>query len=197
MIFDKALSFKFKILIIMKTKNLLVLTISLFSMSFAFSQEQYNRSFYFDPISIFAGKMNVGYEQINFNNNSSILVSASGYYNTSIEYMGTGAEFMYRKFLIDLNSSKGKNKIQWKPYFGPYVSYKFHQIEGVSINSAGGGVLFGARTTGSRIVLDVFLGGGFKYSDNTAGEYYSDLWYFSPDYSGFLPKAGVKIGLNF
>jgi hypothetical protein len=163
--------------------------------SIGFSQTQYSRSFYFDPISIFFTKMSVGYEQLNYNKNSSVAVFASGTYNSIFDNSGAGAEFMYRKFLVDLNKSKGKSIIQWKPYFGPYVSYKFNNFEGGNINSASGGVLFGARTTGTRIVMDVFIGGGFKYSDSE--DNYSEMLYFSPSYTGFLPKIGFKVGLNF
>ena len=78
-----------------------------------------------------------------------------------------------------------------------YISelYSVNQIS--TVDSYFGGLGFGCRLTGieNRFCLNVFAGGGLKYSDLYGDKKYSD--FFQVGYTGIAPKFGFQMGIAF
>lgn len=103
-------------------------------------------------------------------------------------------------------------------YAGPYTRYSKNNFDintystsgiatqmnyNYSITSYEGGVLFGWQLVAKNaFVLDMYLGGGLKVSDNTAPVDYDrenrPFWILeAQDYTGIIAKAGFRLGFVF
>ncbi|HSY62931.1 MAG TPA: DUF3575 domain-containing protein [Cytophaga sp.] len=123
--------------------------------------------------------------------------------------------------LVDLSLKyyflKGKSVMSGL-YAGPYARYSKNSFEingytttGIatytqtkySITSYEGGAVFGWQwVAGNAFVIDMYVGGGLKVSNNTAPPTYDrDNRSFSllesQDYTGITPKAGFRLGFVF
>jgi len=76
-----------------------------------------------------------------------------------------------------------------------YNGYTYvYEYDFVKIHGVGGGILFGTRFTFfKRFSLDVYAGGGVKYSDKDVQ--YTDI--FREGYTGIIGKTNLQIGIAF
>jgi hypothetical protein len=103
-------------------------------------------------------------------------------------------------------------------YAGPYGRYCKNKFEITQMSKIGliqpveykyqiesyeGGVLFGWQwVAGNAFVMDIYVGGGLKISQNTAPASYDSndrgfLILESQDYTGITPKGGLRVGFVF
>ncbi len=129
-----------------------------------------------------------------------------------ISDIGASGEIQYR---VNLLYNKEAISIVSKSYstfayFAPYFTYRYEELteENYSepfsnnnittfINSYFGGAGFGFRISGieNRFTMNLFLGGGLKYSLVEGLDKYTD--FMRAGYTGISPKAGFQMGIAF
>jgi len=148
--------------------------------------------------------------------------SNSGYYNSGTYVpANSNAKDKASGGLVDLSLRffflKGQSVMSGL-YAGPYGRYSTNSFEintftssGISapvtykynIKSSEGGILFGWQwVVKNAFVMDMYVGGGLKVSNNSApSSYNKDKRSFfileSQDYTGITPKAGFRLGFVF
>ncbi|MCB0395955.1 MAG: hypothetical protein KDD36_04850 [Flavobacteriales bacterium] len=74
-----------------------------------------------------------------------------------------------------------------------YVDYFEYDVN-EKIKTFNGGITFGARfVISQRVISDVSVGGGIKYSDVNGHRGKGDLWDFS--YTGVTPRVAIQLGI--
>lgn len=146
--------------------------------------------------------------------------SGNTYYNGST-YVTANDKDQATGGLVDLSMKyyflKGQSVMSGL-YAGPYTRYSKNNFDintyttsGIatnvnykySITSYEGGVLFGWQwVAGNAFVMDMYVGGGLKVSDNTAPAGYDrenrPFWILeAQDYTGIIAKAGFRLGFVF
>lgn len=188
---------------------------SLFTQSFSQTNEVIERQnrFYIAPIDLFFNTIQLGYERQLKNHNS---IAAFGGFtlskeNNEVSDIGGTAELQYR---INLLYNKEALSLVSRRYstfafFAPYFSYRYEEITDIGyygsrsgdttsfIDSYFGGFGFGCRFTGleNRFCLNIFLGGGLKYSFVNGLDKYTE--FIKPGYTGIAPKLGFDMGIAF
>lgn len=184
---------------------------------FAQESDEINKNknfFYVGPADLFFNTLEIGYEK-EFKNTNSIAIfggfklsEKAGYINK----IGGNGELQYRINLLYKKQglSKLAKNFSTFAYFAPYLQYRYEEItdkvyinEVSSVNQIStidsyfGGLGFGCRLTGieNRFCLNVFAGGGLKYSDLYGDKKYSD--FFQVGYTGIAPKFGFQMGIAF
>lgn len=129
--------------------------------------------------------------------------------------LGGGLELAYRKYASPMkfrsrNSRESYQGIYYSlfakgEYFkgeDPYYSSASDNYS-EKISSVRVGFTIGFRKTlWQIIILDIYAGGGYRYSDVQTTGYYNQSSYgpqydiFDPGYSGIYPKTDVKIGIG-
>jgi hypothetical protein len=170
--------------------------------------------FYVSPVDLFFNNIELGYERM-FASRNSVFLKGGIKLSKQDDYFdrqGANAEMQYR---IDLRYTR--NTIYTAPgrfttyaYFAPYISYRYEQITeertielGVErqqvsfINAGFAGVGFGMRFTAleSRFCLNLFAGGGLRYSDINGLRKYNE--FLQPGYTGIAPKVSFQLGIAF
>lgn len=172
--------------------------------------------FYTAPFDLFFNTLQLCYEKKLKNHNS---VALLGGFKLSekegtISRIGGNGEIQYRINLFYDKETKSTIALVENysafAYFAPYLQYKYEEItDNISMNpsksdytltivrSYFGGAGFGVRFTGieSRLSLNIFAGGGLKYSELHGSKKYTD--FFDAGYTGFAPKLGFQIGIAF
>lgn len=170
--------------------------------------------FYVGPADLFFNTLQIGYEKELKNTNSIALfggfkLSEKNGYRDRI---GGNGELQYRINL--LYNKQGQTKLTKNfstfAYFAPYFQYRYEELTDKiyisdvysvnqisTVDSYFGGLGFGCRLTGmeNRFCLNVFAGGGLKYSDLLGDKKYSD--FFQVGYTGISPKFGFQMGIAF
>jgi len=168
----------------------------------------YKNEFKFSPVEFFSSTFQLCYERSLKPGKSVAFISGLIYDKDwyGDERTGFKAEVQYRYSLF---TSIGK-KTTKNLFFAPFLMYKYvngyteyweENYQGYHyykareiINTAFGGVMFGLKWQFlDRLVIDIYFGGGFRYSDN-------DLNYEGigdPSYTGIAPKGGIDIGFLF
>lgn len=174
--------------------------------------------FYLSPFNLIASQFLVGYER-DINKKHSILLmpgiilSDNNYAEADF---GATVEAQYRYHIVAVKNPRGKTKndFRFNFYMAPFAQYQYleysdysyydeygNYVSGESISNAySGGLLFGTRFTFfERFTLDVYGGGGVKYSVNERNEeyYYYGGGIFFPNYTGIIGKGNIQIGVAF
>jgi hypothetical protein len=205
---------------------------SLFLVCSTFAQDPYpyKNALKISPIEFAQSKFQVTYERYIKNRSQSILLIPAVIMEEDGRDTKQGVEAMlqYRFFLTNLrkgvNKSLGFYNIGF--YAGPYALGLLYQedyvrdiydpIKGVTeviefekeVQSLEGGVVLGVQfDITSRILLDIFVGGGVRQSDVTDtfeafdypdGYYYEPIYQvFDREYTGVKPKLGLQLGFSF
>jgi hypothetical protein len=140
--------------------------------------------------------------------------NGNGYSNDNSKDIASGglADISFRFFFL-----KGQSVMSGL-YAGPYGRYSKNTFEihtynlnvigaptsfKYNIESYEGGALFGWQwIIKNAFVMDMYVGGGLKISNNNAPNYYNtnDPTFYileSQDYTGITPKAGFRLGFVF
>lgn len=172
--------------------------------------------FYIAPLDLIFNTIQIGYERKLKNNNS---IALNGGFKLSkkneiIHRLGGNGEFQYR---INLRYNKNnynsfiKNHSTYT-YFAPFIQYRYEEItdafpdskdvsivnkENTYVNSSFAGFGFGVRVSAleNRFSLNLFAGGGMKYSDVKGDKSYAD--FTEVGYTGIAPKISFQIGVAF
>ncbi len=170
--------------------------------------------FYVGPFDLFLNTLQLGYERKLKNHNT---IAFTGSFRLSkkdeiINRLGGSGEFQYRVNLLynkEAISAVAK-KYSTFAYFAPYLQYRYEEItdpvfDGDSqalqkttyVNSGFGGLGFGFRLTAleNRFCLNLYAGGGLKYSDVHGDKRYAD--FMEAGYTGIAPKVAFQIGIAF
>ncbi len=172
-----------------------------------------NNYFYVSPIDAFLNTFELGYER-NLPSCNTIFIKGGIKLSKKENYfdrLGGNGEAQFR---INLNYDKAlintlDRRFSTFAYFAPYIQYRYEQIlelkttEAVPqqtatfVNSGFCGVGFGIRLTGleSRFCMNLFAGGGLKYSDVAGLQKYND--FLSVGYTGIAPKVSFQMGIAF
>lgn len=208
----------------MKTKTIFsVILFCLLFIQTSFSQQveenqikdnKKNDFFYFGPLDLFYNTLQLGYEHKIKNHNS---IAILGGFKLSrkdevTDRLGCNGEAQYRINLLynkEALSPVVKNYTTFA-YFAPYFQYRYEEIYygyiqssplngkvQTIVNSYFGGLGFGFRLTAaqSRFTLNVFAGGGLKYSDITGTKNYTGFTEVA--YTGISPKVEFHMGIAF
>ena len=173
-----------------------------------------NNRFYVAPVELFFNTLQLGYERQLKNHNSIALIGGFklSKKDERIDRIGGTVEFQYRINLFYNKEAIGliTKRYSTFAYFTPYLQYKYEEINDLTypdfsppknsltiVNSVFGGLGFGFRFTAleNRFCLNLFAGGGLKYSDVTGDKKYTD--FFEAGYTGFAPKLALQIGIAF
>lgn len=112
-------------------------------------------------------------------------------------------EFFYLSPFLQYNYFSQEHNDQTSSISSGNV-YTTYTIEGGTdvINTFGGGVVIGGRLTlGKKFDMDLYAGGGVKYSgidvtnNNFLDDYGSNI--FEPGFTGVYPKLGFRLGIAF
>ncbi len=172
----------------------------------------------FTPLQLFLQTFELGTETFNSTYSKSFNVSA-GVRTGSESYdkgLGANLELGYRKYPAPMKfrSRNGRDSYQGiyyslfvrGEYFkGDYSDYYYGGSQPTDYSekvfSVAPGFTIGfQKTLWQIIVLDVYIGGGVKFSDvqSTSSPDYNPYYsIFDPGYTGIYPKTGVKIGIGF
>ena len=166
------------------------------------------------PLQFFAQTFELGIETFNKDYSKSLNMSAGLRTGSESYDDGSGAnlEFGYRKYAAPMKFRTRNNHNSYQgvyyslfirgEYFkGTTLDYNSQQEYTEKILSIAPGFTIGfQKTLWQIIVLDIYVGGGIKFTDieqtnkpNNTQNYYS---IFDPGYSGIYPKTGVKIGIG-
>ena len=173
-----------------------------------------NNYFYVSPINLFLSTLELGYERKLACHNTFVVLGAVKLSKKDNYFDRTGGsgELQYR---VNLHYNKeAANSITRNfstfAYFAPYVLYRYEQIndsymtdaittvESITmVNSGFAGVGFGMRLTAneSRFCVNLFAGGGLKYSDIN-GKSRED-GFLQVGYTGIAPKLSFQMGIAF
>jgi len=209
----------------------LILVIFLFNISGSLGQDNSDISrkrnfFYFYPTEIISSNFQLGYEW-DFGKKNSLMLVAGAILNKSggAEKQGFTGEIHLRMPLYAIeNNENFLLKLYWSPfvkydYIEYYYSYETciwdnnfiqscEQPPDTYTKSFGAGVVSGARMIlAKKIVFNLFVGGGLRYSDNTydaTGINLIDvlsrdptIFLYKPGYSGTFLLSGCPFGLAF
>lgn len=205
------------------TRKIVLIALFLSAGIFSFSQSESqdartvkkrSNRFYVAPVELFFNTLQLGYEHQLKNHNS---VAITGGFKLSkkdenIDCIGGTGEFQYRVnlFYNKEASSPITKRYSTFAYFAPYLQYKYEERNDITypefsppktsvtiINSTFGGVGFGFRFTAleNRFCVNMFAGGGLKYSDVKGDKKYTD--FFESGYTGFAPKLALQMGIAF
>lgn len=182
------------------------------------------------PIQFASSYFEISYERFFKNKKRSIHISPMIMLkqNSFEEFKGIQLELQYRLYLGSLDKENNKTWIfsdidlysgfymNGMAYTENYLEY-FHEFDPVTmqdeyregffdkdINAAEGGVFVGLQfTLTNRIVMDVLVGGGVRYSDvvdefvpGINQTYYRDYGVFDLEYLGVKPKLNIQIGIT-
>lgn len=205
----------------MKKKYLFVIISCLVLFASAMAQEnkvatqEKENFFYIGPVDLFLNTLQLGYEKRLKNHNTLALLGGftlSKSHNKVIDVGGT-AEMQYRVNLLYNKEAISIVSTNYSTfaYFAPYFSYKYEEkmdngyYESIyqstdsltTIHSYFGGFGFGFRLAGieNRFCLNVFLGGGLKYSVVNGLDTYTE--FMKAGYTGIAPKMGFQMGIAF
>ncbi len=172
-----------------------------------------NNYFYVSPIDAFLNTFELGYERKLPSCNTFFI---KGGFKLSkkdnyFDRLGGNGEVQFR---VNLNYNKNlvntlDRRFSTFAYFAPYMQYRYEQVleqattdalpkyTATFINSGSAGVGFGIRLTGleSRFCMNLFAGGGLKYSDVAGLQQYND--FLSVGYTGIAPKISFQMGITF
>lgn len=168
--------------------------------------------FYISPFELFLNTLQVGCEKKLKNHNTLALMGGFtlAKKNEVISDIGGSGEIQYRMNLLYNKRSINIVSSQYSTfvYFAPFANYRYVEKTDVVlaeaiqasnnityINSLFGGFVFGGRFSGveNRFCLNVFLGGGLKYSVVEGQKEYTE--FLRPGYTGIAPKAGFQLGI--
>lgn len=170
--------------------------------------------FYVAPLDLFLNTIQVGYER-KLKNHNTIAFNAGFKLSKKDEIvnrLGGSGEFQYRINLLYNKETLGSivKKHSAFTYFAPFVQYRYEEItdlvstdistiqqENTFVNSGFVGLGFGMKLTGleNRFSLNIYAGGGLKYSDVNGNNKYDD--FFEVGYTGIAPKVSFQIGITF
>lgn len=205
----------------MKKIIYLILFGSLISTGNSFSQEMLHDDvvrrdnfFYVAPFDLFLNTIQIGYERKLKNHNT---IALNGGFKLSkkdeiVHRLGGNGEFQYRINLLYNKEALSAitNRHSTYTYFAPFVQYRYEEItdivsnditttvrENTFVNSGFAGLGFGVRLTAleNRFCLNIYAGGGMKYSDVQGNKKYAD--FFEVGYTGIAPKVSFQIGITF
>ncbi len=167
------------------------------------------------PLQFFSQTFELGIEAFDHNYSKSLNITAGLRTGSNSYDDGSGAnlELGYRKYAAPM---KFRSRNNHQSYQGIYYSlfvrgeyfkgknqdYNYPVEHSEKILSIAPGFTIGfQKTLWQIIVLDIYVGGGIKFTDiehtnnpnNNYNNYYS---IFDPGYSGIYPKTGVKIGIG-
>ena len=181
--------------------------------------------FKFSPLHFIKNTFQVGYEHLNAKLNRSWNVSLGfagnrgngviwnydhKIYDThffDIE-LGFSVETQFRFYAsgFSKNLNKHENRIQHGTYLAPFLKIEYCQLHGGTYTQYSAyrpafftlypGVLIGyQKVFFNKVSMDLFIGGGVRYTslDNTV--YYYNPQINSSIYEGVLPKLGLNIGI--
>lgn len=170
--------------------------------------------FYVSPIDLVLNTFELGYERRLANENTIIFLGGVKLSKKSdyFDRLGGLGEFQYRVNLhYDKAAANTLNRnFSTFAYFAPYVTYRYEQLTEQNVgstptpvqqitivNSGFAGVGFGFRLTAneSRFCMNLFAGGGLKYSDNNGSKKYDD--FIQVGYTGIAPKISFQMGIAF
>jgi hypothetical protein len=171
------------------------------------SSRQYNKAFYVSPFQFVLSTFQIGYENMFKNHERGILLNAGVTIegaNSSDQRLGGIGELQYRIYII-----RTYKKTEENIYFGPFAQFKYiKHTDSLSawpdpaINttylSYAGGVVFGIKfVVKKRLVLDLFTGGGARYSDIRGTQPRWAPGFFDDGHTGIFPRMGANIGITF
>lgn len=201
-------------------KYILLSLLSYFSFLSSFSQEkqEYKKRnfFYVGPFDLFLNTIQLSYEKKTRNYNTIYL--SGGFKLLEKENdrnrIGGNGELQYRINLLynkeALNTLMNKQNYSTFAYFAPYFQYRYEEITdnyAVSfseyekatsiVNAYFVGFGFGFRFTPiqNRFCLNIFAGGGMKFSNVDGDKKYTD--FLEVGYTGIAPKIGLQMGIAF
>lgn len=171
----------------------------------------YNKNFYLNMGQFFANTFQVGFEKA-LSNTNGLLISPRIMYrsdNDPEDYtIGGGGELQFRIYLME-----GDKRIHFSPYFSydyledrntqylytSYPSYVYDTVKTVKIISTfATGVVFGIKVMSGKFAVDMYTGGGIRYSKINNNQSFSlGSAVYGPGYSGIMLKGGVQVGINF
>ncbi len=201
----------------MKNKILLLLVYSTFSSSILgqdISLKKRDNYFYVGPLDLFLNTIQLGYERKLGNYNT---IFFSGGFKLSekddmINRIGGNGELQYRINLLYNKETVNPVLTHYSTfaYFAPFVQYRNEKItdliqgdilvnknEITIVNSGFAGLGFGFRFTAmqNRFCMNVYAGGGLKYSQVTGNKKYTN--FIEVGYTGVAPKVSFEIGIAF
>ncbi len=167
---------------------------------------------YWDIVRAFESTLKFGYENNNYFNQKSYVVSL-GYTRMQSDVLGSRTGFLgdiqFRKYLKLLSDS---NHIYLEGiYLAGVFQYRYQERSDRNVtvggtyntsaylNSITIAALMGYKFIMKKfLVVDFYFGGGYRYSD-VLGEpnLFWFPWIFSQNYTGIAPKFGMQIGICF
>ena len=170
------------------------------------------------PLQFVLQTFELGVETFNKTYSRSFNLSAgvrtgADYYEKGV---GAGVEIGYRKYAAPMKFRSRNNRDSYQGiYYGLFVKGEYFKGEdpyygsnasddySEKILSVSTGLTIGfQKTLWQILLLDVYVGGGYKFSDIDVTGYLSqpdwdtDQGIFGPGYTGVYPKMGVKIGIG-
>lgn len=166
------------------------------------------------PLQFFSSTLEMGIENFNADRNKSFNIDI-GFRSGSADFRrgkGISTEIAYRKYASGLKMHTRKDRRFYQGiYYSVFVKaiyfkgeerYSFSTIDPVyddqEIWNVGPGFTLGLQKTLWQIIyLDVFIGGGIKFSTySDGGDPYFEPTITDPGYEGIYPKIGAKIGIG-
>lgn len=184
-----------------------ILCLSLAS-TLAFSQ---NALVKISPFHFLDGTIYATYERA-LNNNNSFALSGGYRLSDNADEYGWMGELQLRKYIFkpSINSSSesslagiyaglyGNGKYFVEQYEKNYSNTHRSSTQEYDVKQMEGGVLMGMQILFSeKLSLDLYAGGGLRYSEFDNKPMYLDLYSPERGYTGIVPKIGFDIGLTF
>ncbi len=169
------------------------------------------------PLQFAIQTFEIGIEQFNsaysksFNVSAGIRTGSNNYENG----FGGGIELGFRKYAAPMKFRVRNNRESYQGiYYGFFARGDYFKGEDAyynsgsntidKISSIGAGFTIGfQKTIWQIIILDMYVGGAYRYSDiqqsgyyNGQPDYRSTYDIFDPGYTGIYPKIGLKIGIG-
>jgi hypothetical protein len=174
----------------------------------------YRNSLKVNPLSFFSSTFQMSYERL-IGTDKSINISAGLTYKDSEEKSVNGykGEFQFRYFILQRETPRVCRKLYFAPfifdqytevtdrnyyYYYPYPGYDDNYS--YNVNSVGVGIVMGVNWVfAKRFVLDAFVGGGVRTSNEPARskEYYYEDGLMDYGYKGIFPRVGLDLGFTF
>lgn len=170
--------------------------------------------FYIGPIDLFLNTLQLTYERKLKNHNTFSLMGGFklSKKDETINRLGGNGEFQYRINLLYNKEAISTivKKYSSFAYFAPFIQYRYEEITDVIsfepasveklntfVNSYFGGVGFGLRISAieNRFSMNVFAGGGLKYSNVYGQKKYEN--FTEVGYTGISPKFEFQMGIAF
>jgi hypothetical protein len=172
------------------------------------------------PLQLFTNTLEIGVESFNSSFSKSFQASV-GFRSGGLEYnksKGVSLELAYRKYVLPMKFNTRKHRGFYQgiyysvfvqgAYFKGTEHYGYYPNPGTgvttgdfeqTIRSISPGFTLGLQKTLWKVVfLDVYVGGGLRFSDIDAPNVsqYVDYTITDPGYEGIYPKIGAKIGVG-